>query len=165
MQAIHQLRTRVKSSKDVSTTSYVIITRMTLLWALLSLKIAIIAVDVHTESVVVSGADYIYYILTILVIILNINIQLVLYKCRVRASSVQFFYWLSHLVCYIPTFKQDLENILSNEEITISSLSVTYFVLSFVVLGTQWLGNWPPDRLSENQVRNKYDVQSGNKNR
>ena len=155
MQAIHQLRTRVKSSKDVSTTSYVIITRMTLLWALVSLKIAIIAVDVHTESMVVSGADYIYYILTILVIILNINIQIVHYKCRVRASSLQFFYWLSHLVCFIPTFKQDIENILSDEEFTISSLSVSYFVLSFIILGTQWLGNWPPERLSENQVRNE----------
>ena len=159
------MRTRVKSSKDVSKTSYVIISRMTLLWVLLSLKIAIIAVDVHTETVLVSGADYIYYVLTILVIILNINIQLVHYKCRVRTSSLQFFYWLFHLVCYIPTFKQDLENILSDEEITISSLSVTYFVLSFVVLCTQWLSNWPPDRLSENQVRNKYDVQSGNINR
>ena len=66
------MRTRVKSSKDVSKTSYVIISRMTLLWALLSLKIAIIAVDVHTETVLVSVADYIYYVLTILVIILNI---------------------------------------------------------------------------------------------
>ena len=155
----------MKSSKDVSKTSYVIITRMTLLWVLLSLKIALIAVDVHTETLLLSGADYIYYILTVLVIILNINIQIVHYKCRVRASSLQFFYWLSHLVCYIPTFKQDIENILSDEEITISSLSVAYFSLSFVVLGSQWFSNWPPEHLSENQVRNKQKIQIVGKNR
>ena len=28
------------------------------------------------------------------------------YRARVRSSALQFFYWLLHVLCYVPNFKQ-----------------------------------------------------------
>ena len=32
--------------------------------------------------------------------------QVIHYRARVCSSALQFLYWLLHVLCYVPTFKQ-----------------------------------------------------------
>ena len=91
--------------KAQSQPSYTIIGRSVLLCLMFSLKIAIIAVDLHTETEQVSPADLIYYTGSLLVILLNLLVQLLHYRLGVFSSPLQFLYWVSHVICYLPAAK------------------------------------------------------------
>ena len=130
--------------------SYTILARIFLVWLLLSIKIAIIVVDVQTEEVL-SPADLTYYTVSLLVLLLNILVQVLHYRLTVFSSPLQFFYWLSHVLCYLPTFKTSIESLILGEEVAVSSLSVCYLVVSLLVLASQWKSNWRSDRPSEEE--------------
>ena len=110
-------------------TSYTIILRTVLLWMLLSLKIAIIVVDVHTEEEDPSPADLVYFTVSVLVILANMMVQVLHYRLRVFSSPLQLLYWVCHVLCYLPTCKLSVERLSENSYLTLSSLSVSYFVL------------------------------------
>ena len=129
MQVLLQLRHNFGHKIAKNTVSYIIIIRVIILWLLLSLKIAIIAIDNQLEDHVSIPADYIYYITHISILLLNIGLQIIFYRARIFSSALQFFYWLLHTICYIPTFKQDIENFLSNTDVLVSGLSSAYFLL------------------------------------
>ena len=129
-----QFVTKKDKRKAENETSYTIIARTLLLWMLLSLKIAIIGVDIHTEKGTVSPADLVYYTVGPLVVLLNMVVQVLHYRMGVFSSSLQFLYWLVHVICYLPTFKLNIERLGQARDLTMSSLSVSYFLLSLALL-------------------------------
>ena len=88
--------------------SYTILARIFLLCLMFSLNIAIIAVDLLTKTDPVSPADLIYYTGSLLVILLNLLVQLLHYRLGVFSSPLQFLYWVSHVLCYLPATKVNI---------------------------------------------------------
>ena len=149
---LQTLRQFLKKSPGIrrvpNETSYTILVRIFILWLLLSLKIGIIVIDVNTEDLA-STADLVYYTGSLLVLLLNMVVQVLHYRLKVFSSSLQFLYWLAHVLCYLPTFKLSIERLIQATELPLSLLSVSYFSLSLVVLASQWKSNWRLNIASE----------------
>ena len=140
-----------RERKGLARRSSTIIARAVLLWLLLALKIAIIVVEVQTKTELASPADLIYYSLSLLVILLNLLVQLLHHRLGVFSSSLQLLYWVSHVLCYLPATKVSVERLLeaSPGHLPLSALSLSYCLVSLLLLASQWRGNWSPAQPSE----------------
>ena len=130
LQSFQQFVKKSRGMEKVSQErSYTILARIFLLGLLLSLKIAIIALDVLTKTEEVSPADLIYYAGSLLVLLLNLLVQLLDYRLGVFCSGLQFLYWVTHVLCFLPATKVSVERLLeaSEGQLTVSALCLTPF--------------------------------------
>ena len=143
---------RQETKSGIKSISYVITARVTLLWILLALKIATAAADILQKNDRVSTSDVIYVAISIISLLVNIFIQAVQYKTRSNSSGLQFFYWLSSALFYLPTLKRDIEDLILGSRLLLASISLCYQLLLTLLLATQWLHNWDSSIISENNV-------------
>ena len=101
-----------------------IITRVVILWIMAAVKVSIISVEATEQFSEISQADLVYYIISLSKLLINIGIQIVFYKCKIFSSSVQFIYWLVHVICYIPTFKHDIDNFTIGVNLEVSGTKI-----------------------------------------
>ena len=150
-QFVKKSRGMLRDSKE---RSYTILARIFLLWLLLSLQIAIIVVDVLTETKQASPADLTYYTVSVVVILLNLLVQVLHYRLGVFSSPLQFLYWLGHVLCYLPTAKLSVERLLeaSSDPLALSCLSLSYLLVSLLLLASQWRDNWGQGQPSEDRT-------------
>ena len=127
-----------------------IISRILLLVLALSVHVAQAALQLQENGNAIS--DYVFFCIMSAIILLNIVVELLHQLTGTNTSAVQFFFWMSQVLCCVPALKQNIDNLTSNSQLLSSSLSTVFIVLNIVLLITQWFLNWKTEHPSEDET-------------
>ena len=97
--------------------SYVIISRVTLLVLVLGVHAAKVLLELNQDRSFIS--DYSYFSIVFVIILLNVVVEILHQLAGTHTSALQFFFWILQVICYIPTFKQNVDSFIGESEILI----------------------------------------------
>ena len=130
--------------------SWVIISRILLLVLALSVHAAQAALELQENRNAIS--DYVFFCIMSAIILLNIVVEILHQLTGTYTSAVQFFFWMSQVLCCLPALKQNIDNLTSDSQLLSSSLSTVFIVFNIVLLITQWFPNWKTGHPSEDET-------------
>ena len=93
--------------------SRVIVCRIVILLLMLAFHITRVILEQDNDNFgKIKIADYIFYSAISAIIVLNIFIEILHQFCGTSTSAFQFVFWLTTVLCHLPTSIQDMSNII-----------------------------------------------------
>ena len=94
--------------------SWVIISRISLLVVALCVHIAQAALELQQNRHEIS--DYVFFSIIFVIMLLNIVVETLHQLTGTYSSAVQFFFWISQVICGLPAIKQNVDNYIDEQK-------------------------------------------------